>query len=184
MKNEKISEADEFLKKNNKDYDIIEIKLIGMEPVLKLPNYSFLATPSIVGIQIGCLEKFHIYVCSYGYYMFFNPEDITKSLPTIREKTDKLNRLCHENAVEKAIEVVRVIEGRLFLLMNYRNKDTRGNNYLDWKKYTKHRNDDISGNVVWLNPINEQRYEFSFTRYMVEFIDRNSLTKKVKKWEY
>lgn len=181
MKNKNISEADEFLLKNNKDYDIIEIKLIGMEPVLSNPNCSFPDTPSIVGIQIGCLEKFHIYICSYGYYMFFNPEDITKSLLTIREKTDKLNRLCHANAVEKVVDVVKVIEGRLFLLMNYKNKNTRGNNYLDWKKYTKYQNDDISGDIVWLDAIDEKRYEFSFTRYMVEFIDRNSLTKKVNK---
>lgn len=181
MKNKKISKADEFLLNNNKDYDIIEIKLIGIEEDIIDSPFGIASTPSIVGIQIGCLEKFHIYICSYGYYMFFNPEDITKSLLTIREKTDKLNRLCHANAVEKVVDAVRVIEGRLFLLMNYRNKNTIGNNYRDWKKYTKYQNDDISGDIVWLNSIDEKRYEFNFTKHMVEFIDRNSLTKKGKK---
>lgn len=174
-----IDKVSQFLIGNNALYDII---VITLENKNQIPTYKLglsgdkeinIAFPlDFINYSFGCMEGSYVYFRGAGCYMHFSPEAITKSLGNDEEARDrKLHDFWMRSAI--AIDSYTIIDNKIFLLMNYRNRGQRHDFYSEWKKYRQYQHDDMHGELIFKHE--GIRREIYYTTDMVEFIDKNSL---------
>lgn len=158
MKNTKKNlknKVNDFLNFANEKFDIIAITLENKNQIpsyilgrsgdkdivlnfkLKFMSYSF-----------GSMETNYIYFREAGCNVWLNPEETIKSLGNDKIAIDKkLNDIWLKSTI--AVDLYKIVENKIFLLMNYKNNRQRYNFYNSWKNNKKHQLDDMHGVLVF-----------------------------------